>query len=105
MRLEEIDIIEKYENEDELIKVVEEIGDKIAFKGYQEEQVVAVVNAFLKLDLLSMKYKTREEILSVLCDSVTNYKISTKINWNSISKVVDRLEDDLKEYVYEFLHS
>lgn len=104
MRLEEINLIEKYENEDELIKAAEEIGDKIAFKGYQEKQVVDVVNALLKLDLLSMKYETREEVLSVLCDSVTNYKISEKINWNSISKVADRLEDDLKEYVDEFLH-
>lgn len=104
MRLEEINLIEKYENEDELIKAAEEIGDKIAFKAYQEKQVVDVVNALLKLDLLSMKYETREEVLSVLCDSVTNYKISAKINWNSFSNVADRLEDDLKEYVDEFLH-
>lgn len=105
MRLEEINIIENFENEDELIKVAEEIGDKITFKGYQEEQVVAVANALLKLDLLSMKYETREEVLSVLCDSVSNYKISTKINWDSISEMTNRLEDDLKEYVDEFLHN
>ncbi|MCC8024393.1 MAG: hypothetical protein LIP16_03710 [Clostridium sp.] len=105
MQLEEINIIEKFENEGELIKVVEEIGDKITFKGYQEEQVMALINALLKLDFLSMKYETREEVLSILCDSVSNYKISSKINWDSISKVADRLEDDLKEYVDEFLHN
>ena len=105
MQLEEINIIVNFENEDELIKVAEEIGDKIAFKGYQEEQVVAVANALLKLDLLSMKYETREEVLRVLYDSVSNYKISTKINWDSISEVANRLEDDLKEYVDEFLHN
>lgn len=105
MYLEEISIIERFENEDELISVVEEIGDKVVFKGYQEEQMVAVVNALLKLDFLSMKYETREEVLSVLCDSVSNYKISSRINWNNIFKVADKLEDDLKEYVDEFLHS
>lgn len=105
MYLEEISIIERFENEDELISVVEDIGDKVVFKGYQEEQMVAVVNALLKLDFLSMKYETREEVLSVLCDSVSNYKISSRINWDNISKVADKLEDDLKEYVDEFLHS
>lgn len=105
MYLEEISIIERFENEGELISVVEEIGDKVAFKGYQEEQMLALVNALLKLDFLSMKYETREEILSVLCDSVSNYKISSKINWDNISKIAEKLEDDLKEYVNEFLHS
>lgn len=105
MYLEEISIIEMFENEDELISVVEKIGDKVAFKGYQEEQVVALVNVLLKLNFLSMKYETREAVLSVLCDSVSNYTISSKINWDSISKVADKLEDDLKEYVDDFLHS
>lgn len=76
---EEISIIERFENEDELISVVKKISDKVAFKGYQEERMVALVNALLKLNFLSMKYETREEVLSVLCDSVSNYKIFLKI--------------------------
>lgn len=83
MKPEEISIIEKPDSEDELIKVTEEIGDKIAFKGYQEEQVIDLINAFLKLNFLSMTYEAREEILCVLCDSVSNYNISSKINWSN----------------------
>lgn len=105
MKLEEISALEKYDSEDELIKVTEKIGDKIAFKGYQEEQVIYLINAFLKLNFLSMKYETREEIISVLCDAVSNYKVSSKINWTNISKIEDKLEGDLKEYVKEFLHN
>lgn len=105
MKPEEISIIEESESEGELIKAAERIGDKILYNGYQEEQVIALANTFLKLNLLSMRYETREEILSVLCDAVSNYNISSKINWGNISRIEDRLEDDLKEYVKEFLHN
>lgn len=105
MQLEEINQIKKCKNEDELIRIVEEIGDRIVFKDYQENQVVQLVNVLLELDLLSMKYETREEILSVLCDSVLNYRISPYVNWDSISKVKEKLEEDLKEYVDEFLYN
>ena len=92
-------------NENELIEIAEEIGDKIIFKGYEEKQVIALVNTLLGLDFLSMKYSTREEILSVLCDATANYDISKKINWNNISKIANKVEDDLKEYIKEFLHN
>ena len=105
MYFDEVNKIENCKNEDEMIKVVEEIGDKIAFRDYEEHQVVSLVNSLLRVDFLSMKYETREEILSVLCDAVSNYKISSKIDWSSISKIKNRLENDLKEYVDEFLHN
>lgn len=105
MHFDEISKIENCKNEDEIIRVVEEIGDKIAFRGYEEYQVVILVNSLLGLDFLSMKYETREEILSVLCDAVSNYKISSKINWNNVSTIKNKLENDLKEYIDEFLHN
>ena len=105
MELDEIKKIRKCNNENELIEIAEEIGDKIIFKGYEEKQVIALVNTLLGLDFLSMKYSTREEILSVLCDATANYDISKKINWNNISKIANRVEDDLKEYIKEFLHN
>ena len=80
MELDEIKKIRKCNNENELIEIAEEIGDKIIFKGYEEKQVIALVNTLLGLDFLSMKYSTREEILSVLCDATANYKISKKKN-------------------------
>ena len=104
MCLEEIKRIDNCKNEIELIKLAEEIGDKILFKHYNEKQVENLVNKLLKLDFLSVKYETREEILNVLCDAVSNYNISSKIDWINISNIVNQLEDDLEEYVIEFLH-
>ena len=104
MCLEEMKRIDDCNNEKELVKLAEEINDKIIFKYYNEKQMEHLVNKLLKLDFLSVKYETREEILNVLCDAVSNYNISSKIDWTNILKIVDKLENDLKEYVTEFLH-
>ena len=105
MLLREVAQIKECKNENELIKIAEKISDQIIFKSYEEEQVVILVNVLLELDLLAMKYTTREEILSVLCDAVSNYDVSRKINWDRISSISDKLEDDLKEYIKDFLHN
>ena len=105
MLLREVTQIKDCKNENELIKIAEKIGDQIIFKSYEEEQVVILVNVLLELDLLAMKYTTREEILSVLCDAVSNYDVSRKINWDRISSISDKLEDELKEYIKDFLHN
>lgn len=102
MKLKEIGEIEKCTNEGKLIEVLEEIGDKVVFRGYQEEQVILLADKLIKLNILSMEYKTREEILSVLCDMVSHYDILSKINWDRILSVEDQLESDLKEYVTDF---
>ena len=75
MKLKEVSEIEKCTNEDKLIKILEEIGDKVIFRGYQEEKVILLADKLIKLDILSMEYKTREVILSVLCDMVSYYDI------------------------------
>lgn len=102
MKLKEISEIEKYTDEDRLIEVLEEIGDKVIFRGYQEEQVILLADKLIKLDILSMGYKTREEILSVLCDMVSYYDILSKIDRDRILSIEDRSESDLKEYVTDF---
>ena len=48
MKLKEVSEIEKCTNEDKLIKILEEIGDKVIFRGYQEEQMIR-------------KYKTQQK--------------------------------------------
>lgn len=48
MKLKEVSEIEKCTDEDKPIKILEEIGDKVIFKGYQEEQVIR-------------KYKTQQK--------------------------------------------
>ena len=42
MKLKEIGEIEKCTNEGKLIEVLEEIGDKVVFRGYQEERILSV---------------------------------------------------------------
>lgn len=104
MKLKEIDKIEKCKNEDKLIEILEEIGDKVVFRGYQEEQVILLADRLIRSDILSMGYKAREEILSVLCDMVSYYDILSKIDRNRILSLEDRLESDLKEYVTDFFN-
>ena len=44
MRLDELERLKKYRDEDELLKISEEIGDKIRFRGYNQEQVLCLAN-------------------------------------------------------------
>lgn len=87
------------------METIEEIGDRILFRGYNQEQILSLVNELLKIDLLSVDYGTREQVLNVLCDAVSYYDIHSKINWSNILSIKNRLEDDLKEYIEEFIES
>lgn len=100
MKLDEL----KKQNID-IMETLEEIGDKILFRGYNQEQILCLVNELVKIDLLSVDYGTREQVLNVLCDAVSYYDIHSKINWSNILSIKNRLEDDLKEYVEEFIES
>ena len=84
MELEELEKLKKCDKEDDLIERAEEIGDKIIFRGYSQEQVICIVKELVKINLLSVKYETREEILSVLCDATANYNIKDQIGWRNI---------------------
>lgn len=103
MELSDVEKLKKYETENDLVKVVQEIDDKIVFRGYNKEQVLYLVNEIIKIDLLAVKYETREEILHLLCDALSYHDISNCVNWARIVDIKDKLEDDLKEYVEEFI--
>ncbi len=95
--------IKKYSTEADLIEITQQIDDKVIFRGYNNEQILSIVNEIVKIDLLSLKYETREEILNLLCDIISYYGISNSVNWDNIIDIIDKLEDDLKEYVAEFI--
>ena len=105
MELSDVEKIKKYETENDLVKIVQEIDDKIVFGGYSKEQVLYLVNEIIKMDLLAVKYETREEILHLLCDALSYHDISNCVNWARIVDIKDKLEDDLKEYVEEFIEN
>lgn len=71
MELKELDRLKKYSTEDDLIKVVQEIDDKVIFRGYSIEQVISLAEVLVNIDLLSVKYEAREEILHLLCDIIS----------------------------------
>ncbi len=103
MKLDELEKLKKH-NKD-IMETLVEIGDKILFRGYNQEQILCLVNELVKIDLLAVDYGTREQVLNVLCDAVSYYDIHSKINWSNILSIKNRLEDDLKEYVEEFIES
>ena len=95
--------MKKYSSETDLIRIVEGIDDKVIFRGYTKEQILCLANEIVKIDLLSVKYETREEILHFLCDALSYYDIFGSVSLTSIVKIKDMLEDDLKEYIEEFI--
>lgn len=103
MKLDKLEKLKKH-NKD-IMETLEEIGDKVLFRGYNQEQILCLVNELVKIDLLSVDYGTREQVLNVLCDAVSYYDIHSMINWSNILSIKNRLEDDLKEYVEEFIES
>lgn len=103
MKLDELEKLKKHDKD--IMETLEEIGDKILFRGYNQEQILCLLNELVKIDLLSVDYGTREQVLHVLCDAVSYYDIHRKINWSNILSIKNRLEDDLKEYVEEFIES
>lgn len=88
-------------------KVIEEtaanIDDLIRGHYYSREQILLIVNEYLKMDLLAMKYQTREAILYTLCDAVMYYGIKSLVNWKPLVSIRKYLEDDLQEYIDEII--
>lgn len=101
MKLNELECLKRYNSESELIEILEMIGDKIRFRVYSQEEVLNMTNELVKINLISLNYEAREQILNTLCDAVSFYEIRSKIALNNILMVKDKLEDDLKKYVEE----
>lgn len=103
MELKELEYLKKCNTETDLIKLIQEIDDKVIFNGYNFEQMLYLVNEIIRIDLLSIKYETREEILHFICDVIAHYGFLDGVKWECIIKIKDKLEDDLKEYITEFM--
>lgn len=102
MYLKEYKELENYKDELELCNILELIGDKVNFRGYEEQELLTLVKRILEIDILSLNYTARELVLSVLCDAVSRYDILSKINWSKIIGMKESVEDDLKEYIEDF---
>lgn len=103
MEQEKLEELRKQGTEADLVKTVEEIDDKVIFKCYTNQQILGIVNEIIQIDLLSVKYETREEILYFLCDVAAYYGFLDGVKWENIINVKEELEDDLKEYIAEII--
>ena len=103
MELKELEELKKCNTEIDLIKLIQEIDDKVIFKRYRFEQIFCLINEIISIDLLTIKYETREEILHFICDVIAHYGLLDGVKWACIIKIKDKLEDDLKEYITEFM--
>ena len=56
MELKELEYLKKCNTETDLIKLIQEIDDKVIFNGYNFEQMLYLVNEIIRIDLLSIKY-------------------------------------------------
>lgn len=101
--LEDLEKLRNYKAETDLIKIVQEIDDRVIFRGYTDEQIFCLANEIMKINLLSVKYETREEILYFLCNVAAYYGLLGDIDWENVIDIKDKLEDDLKEYVAEII--
>ncbi len=103
MELEELKELKQCNTEADLLRLIQEIDDKVIFKGYNIEQILCLVSEIIGSDLLSIKYETREEILHLMCDVIAYYGFLDGVKWECIIKIKEELEDDLKEYITEFM--
>ena len=102
INFEECNQLKLYKSEQELCAVLELISDKIEFKGYDIQEIVLLVKEMLEINILSLNYVAREQLLSTLCDAVSHYDIQKTINWDKLLMIKNKVEDDLKEYIEDF---
>ena len=91
-------------NEDEIEEISAYIADDVRNKLYTLDQVRDIITIFSNLDLTSMRYKTREQILYTISEIVYTYQIKELCDLEKILKLRDYLEDDLKQYVDEMIN-
>lgn len=90
-------------SENELIKTMQEIDDIIVCRGYQIEQVIRIAQAITEINILSMRYEAREEVINTLCDEVSYYDRKSSIDLSKIISIKYELEDDLQKYIEDYL--
>jgi len=89
MELEELKELKQCNTEADLLRLI--------------QQILCLVSEIIGGDLLSIKYETREEILHLMYDVIAYYGFLDGVKWECIIKIKEELEDDLKEYITEFM--
>ena len=99
-----IDELSKAHEESEIEEISAYIADDVRNEMFSLEQIKNIICIYDKFDLLSLKYKTREQILYTISEIANNYQIKGIIDLKKILETRDLIEDDLKEYVDEIIN-
>ena len=91
-----------YEKDIEVL--VSQMSDRIRMLDYSKEQILTIIEDYVKINLLDMKYQTREAVLNMICDAVNYYDIRRDMNCEPLIAIRDDLEEDSKEYVDEIIY-
>ena len=98
-----IDKLSKANEESEIEEISAYIADDARNEIFSLEQIKDIIDIYNKSDLLSMKYKTREQILYTLGEIANAYQIKGMLDLKRLLEIRDLIEDDLKEYVDEII--
>lgn len=69
-----------YNNELAVEQTFAEISDRVISKVYSQCEINKILEKIYEMDLFSMKYSTREQILYTLVDIVELYDVKNVIN-------------------------
>lgn len=92
-----------YNNELAVGQTFAEISDRVISKVYSQCEINKILEKIYEMDLFSMKYSTREQILYTLVDIVELYDVKNVINKEFLYQVQQNCEDDLKEYIAQLI--
>lgn len=101
----ELNALEHCDTEEDLIKALEIVDDKVRGVHYSQTEALLIADALIQYDLAAFKYAAKEEILYVLSELTAYYRFNGGLDETKIASAKDDLEDDLKEYVEEILEN
>ena len=94
----------KANEESEIEEISAYIADDVRSEMYSLKQINEILCIYSTFDLLSMNYKTREQILYTISEIANIYRPREIVDLKKIFEIRDLLEDDLKEYVDEIIN-
>lgn len=101
----ELDALRCCTSEDDLIKILEIVNDKLKGGYYSQSEALLISEILVQYNFSSFNYETKEEVLYVLSDFTAYYRLNGKLDAKRIAAIKNDVGDDLKEYVEEILEN
>ena len=88
-----------YEKDIEVL--VSQMSDRIRMLDYSKEQILTIIEDYVKINLLDMKYQTREAVLNMICDAVNYYDIRRDMNCEPLIAIRDDLKAVIEKIAFK----